>query len=87
MLQRGYIFAILEEITSKARICGLFAFLMRALCEVAMIMQPKESHERKGKMDDRIVVPDDPPTLQEVIDQMDADVVRHFLIMLSLDLE
>lgn len=52
-----------------------------------MIMQPKESHERKGKMDDRIVVPDDPPTLQEVIDQMDADVVRHFLIMLSLDLE
>ena len=44
-----------------------------------MTIQPKEIHQRSGKSDERVVTPDDPPTRQEVIEQLDADDVRRFL--------
>ena len=44
-----------------------------------MTMQPKEIHQRVVRSEDMVVVPDDPPTRQEVIEQLDADDVRRFL--------
>lgn len=38
-------------------------------------MQPKESHERPGQMEDRAPVLDEPPTIEEIRRQLGAALI------------